>query len=300
MIVKYDNYDNINAMQKKFIDSIQNDFFKLTNKKLSKKQIEKKILPIFFFIYNSKRKKFLISGSQGIGKTTILEILNRNFHKFFGKKILSLSLDDFYYDKALRIILSKTIHPLLMTRGVPGTHNTKKILNVIKKFNKSEYPIKIPIFNKLKDLSRKKQRIVNKKTDIIILEGWCCGSPPINKKYLHKNINYLEKRFDKKLTWRNYYNNKLKNEYSELFKKFDKLIYFNAPNFSHVSSWRLKQEKNMKITKNSKQGMDKKEIAEFIQHYEKVTKWMMKVLPTKADLTIYINTNQNIKKISIA
>ena len=80
MIVKYDNYDNINAMQKNIIDSIQNDFFELTNKKLSKKQIEKKILPIFFYIYNSKRKKFLISGSQGIGKTTILEILNRNFH----------------------------------------------------------------------------------------------------------------------------------------------------------------------------------------------------------------------------
>ncbi len=56
----------------------------------------------------------------------------------------------------------------------------------------------------------------------------------------------------------------------------------------------------MKITKNSKQGMNKKEIVEFIQHYEKVTKWMMKVLPTKADLTVYINTNQNIKKISIS
>ena len=156
MIVKYDNYDNINAMQKKIIDSIQNDFFKLTNRKLSKKQIEKKILPIFFFIHNSKRKNFLISGSQGIGKTTILEILNRNFHKFFGKKILSLSLDDFYYDKAQREILSKTIHPLLMTRGVPGTHNTKEILNVIKKFSKSEYPIKIPIFNKLKDTRKRK------------------------------------------------------------------------------------------------------------------------------------------------
>ena len=38
MIVKYDNYDNINAMQKKLIDSIQNDFFKLTNIKLSKKK----------------------------------------------------------------------------------------------------------------------------------------------------------------------------------------------------------------------------------------------------------------------
>ena len=134
----------------------------------------------------------------------------------------------------------------------------------------------------------------------MILEGWCCGSPPIKKTYLQNNINILEQRFDKELTWRNYYNNKLKTEYSELFKKFDKLIYFNAPNFSCVFNWRLKQEKNMKINKNSKKGMDKKEIAEFIQHYEKITKWMMRVLPTEADLTIYINTNQNIKKISIA
>ena len=287
-------------MQKKFIDSIQNDFFKLTNKKISKKQIERKILPIFFFIHNSKRKKFLISGSQGVGKTTILEILNRNFHKFFGKKILTLSLDDFYYDKDERKILSKKIHPLLMTRGVPGTHNIKEILNVIKKFNKSEYPIIIPIFNKLKDIRRNKSRVIKEKTDIIILEGWCCGSPPINNKYLQKNINILEKKFDKKLKWRNYYNNKLTNEYSELYKKFDRLIYFNAPAFSCVFNWRLKQEKNMKKTKNSKEGMDKKEIAEFIQHYEKITKWMLKVLPIKADLTAYIDTNQNITKISIA
>ena len=56
----------------------------------------------------------------------------------------------------------------------------------------------------------------------------------------------------------------------------------------------------MKITKKTKEGMDKKEIDEFIQHYEKITKWMLKVLPIKADLTAYINTNQNITKISIA
>ena len=297
MVVKYDNYDNINAMQKKFIDSIQYDFFKLTNRKLSKKQIEKKILPIFCFIYNSKKKKFLISGSQGIGKTTILEILNRNFHKFFGKKILSLSLDNFYYDKTKRKILSKTIHPLLMTRGVPGTHNTKEILNVIKKFNKSEYPIKIPIFNKLKDTRRKKQRIINEVTDVLILEGWCCGSPPINKKFLQRNINILEKQFDKKFIWRNYYNNKLKNEYSKLFNKFDNLIYFKAPRFSYVFDWRLKQEMNTKTNNNTKQGMNKKEIAEFVQHYEKITKWMMKILLKKADINILVDKNQDIKKI---
>ena len=285
-------------MANKLIDSIHNDLFNLTNKKFSKKEIEKNILPIFSYIFNSKKKMFLISGSQGIGKTTILKILEKNFFKFCDKKLLSLSLDDFYFDKTQRKIFSKNIHPLMMTRGVPGTHNVSEILDVLNKFNNSEYPIKIPIFNKLKDSRNKKLRTINYKKDIIILEGWCCGSPPISKKYLHQNINILEKQFDKKFIWRNYYNNKLKNEYSELFKKFDKLIFFKAPSFSFVLEWRLKQENNIKINNNSKQGMNKKEIAEFIQHYEKVTRWMMKVLEKKADLIIYINKNQKITKIT--
>jgi len=43
--------------------------------------------------------------------------------------------------------------------------------------------------------------------------------------------------------------------------------------------------------------MGKKQILEFIQHYEKITKWMMKVLPSKANLTINVDKNQKIKKI---
>ena len=85
-----------------------------------------------------------------------------------------------------------------------------------------------------------------------------------------------------------------------MFKKFDKLIYFNTPSFSHVFNWRLKQEKNTNKNKNSKIGMNKKEIAEFIQHYEKITKWTIKVLPKKANFIAYINKDQMIKKITIA
>ena len=74
-----------------------------------------------------------------------------------------------------------------------------------------------------------------------------------------------------------------------------------SPNFSQVLKWRIKQENTMrKVYGKTAIGMNKKEIALFIQHYEKITKWMMKVLPIKADLTAYINANQNITKISIA
>ena len=37
-----------------------------------------------------------------------------------------LSIDDYYYSKIDRYNISQQIHPLLMTRGVPGTHDIKK------------------------------------------------------------------------------------------------------------------------------------------------------------------------------
>ena len=45
--------------------------------------------------------------------------------------------------------------------------------------------------------------------------------------------------------------------------------------------------------------MDKKQIFEFVQHYEKITKWMMQVLPSKANITISVDKKQKIKKISL-
>ena len=284
---------------KELINSIYDDFYKITKKNISKTYIKNKILPLFYFIENSKKNMFLIAGSQGIGKTTYLKILKNNFHKYFDKKILSLSLDDYYYDLNIRKKLSKNVHPLLITRGVPGTHDVKELRRTINLFKKSIYPIKTPIFNKLNDKKSYKKRIFNETAEILILEGWCCGSPHIKKDYLYKNINSLEKKFDKKYVWRNYYNNKLKNEYNKIFKEFDNLIYFKASSFKNVKKWRLLQENKLKKQNNSKKGgMNKKEVEVFIKHYEKITKWMIKKLPEKANLTFLIDKNFKIKKIS--
>ena len=45
--------------------------------------------------------------------------------------------------------------------------------------------------------------------------------------------------------------------------------------------------------------MNKKDLQKFIQHYEKLTKWMMKTMPAKADILIKIDSNQKIKKVVI-
>jgi len=285
-------------MPNNLINSIQKQLISLTNKKFSRSYITNYIVPIFDFIDNSKKTKFMISGSQGIGKSTILRLLEENFTHFYKKKLLSLSLDNYYLSKTKRMHMSTNIQPLLITRGVPGTHDIKKLSSDINKFENSYYPIKIPIFNKLKDERSKKYKIIDFKTDILILEGWCCGSPPLTAKYLKKNINLLERKFDKTNIWRNYYNHKLKTTYLKLFNRFDHLIYLKAPDFNSVLKWRLKQEKRMtKNKKNKIYAMNNKQIKNFIQYYEKITKWMIRELPFKSKVVIYVDKNQKIKKM---
>ena len=283
-------------MKNKIVNSISNDLNNLTKKKFSKKYISKYILPLIDNIANSKQNKILISGSQGIGKSTLLKIIEKNILKFYAKKVLTLSLDDYYLPKKERLMLSKKIHPLLITRGVPGTHEINKLIKDIISFQNKKYPIIKPIFDKLKDdRSNKKEKII-KIADILILEGWCCGSPPIEKKYLYKNINLLEKKEDPEMIWRNFYNQKLKNEYANLFNLFGKRIFLKSPTFSYVLNWRFKQEKMM-AKKNNKKIMNKNELKYFISHYEKITKSMIKVLPKKADIVIKIDKNQRIKEL---
>ena len=285
-------------MKKKIIQNIKTELFRLTKKQFSKKYIESNILPIIEYIVNSNKKKILISGSQGIGKSTLVNILKNNIEKYYKKKIIALKLDDYYLSKAERLKLSKKNHHLLKTRGVPGTHNLKKLKKNIDDFEKSRYPIYIPIFDKLIDDRLLKTRIEKNVQDILILEGWCCGCPPLEKKFLHKNINKLEANEDKERVWRDYFNQNLKHGYKSLFEIFDTIIFLKAPSFNFVLNWRLKQEEMNYSNQKNKKKMNEKEISYFISHYEKITKWMIKKLPNIAHLVLIINKRQQITKIN--
>ncbi len=285
-------------MDKK-IHFIQKKIEIILKKKYSKNYIKLNILPIIDYINSSNQNKFIIGGSQGVGKSSLILILRETLEKFYGKKVLSLSLDDFYLSQKERKTLSQKEHKLLLTRGVPGTHNIKNLIETVKKFEKKLYPISLPIFDKLIDDTTKKKNVIKNHCNILILEGWCCGSNYINKEYLYKNINNLEKKFDKNFKWRNYYNNKLKNEYKKLFDMFDKKIFIKAPSFKYVLDWRLKQEINNSSSSRFSKKMDVQEIKEFLQYYEKITKWMLKESNNNSDFLIFVNKNQKIYKTKI-
>ncbi len=273
---------------------IQKEASQLYKKKYSKEYIEHRIQPIINYINASNKSKFLIGGSQGIGKSSLITIIKKTLEQFYGKKVLVLSLDDYYLSKNKRLKLAREKHKLLATRGVPGTHDIENLVRDIKKFENNEYPLNIPIFDKLIDTRIRKKNKIKKKCDLLILEGWCCGCSFIDNNYLYKNINFIEKKFDKNFIWRDFYNNKLNNEYKYLFNLFEEKIFLKAPSFKYIHKWRVKQEKRNSSQSKKFKKMNIEEIQIFIQHYEKITKWMLKEFNGFSNLVIRVDKNQKI------
>ena len=118
----------------KFIRSQEIKKDKFINKA---KMVKYFLIPICFWIAKKakNRKPFIVglSGGQGTGKTTISSIMSIILKKYFKLNIFKISIDDFYKTRKERFLLSKKIHNLLMTRGVPGTHDTNIILDFLNK-----------------------------------------------------------------------------------------------------------------------------------------------------------------------
>ena len=295
-------------------DSVKKDYFKFLNKeKISGKSKAEKIkslkkfyIPISFWIENKYKKKdkilFLgLCGGQGSGKTTIAGILKIILKKFFKREIYVSSIDDFYKTLKDRDKISSSIHPLFKTRGVPGTHDT----NLIKKFfiyisKKNFRKFKIPKFDKsTNDRFKKKYwHIINKRPEIVILEGWCVGAKPQSNSIIKRPVNILEKYEDKNLVWRKHVNKKLKNEYKKIFSIIDHFIFMKIPNFDLVFKWRLLQENKLKKKSQfKKKMMSYNEIRRFIMFYQRITLQMIKDLSKSASIIMLLKKNHEIKKL---
>lgn len=269
-------------------------------------QFKKFYLPISKIIYeffNKKKSTIIIgiSGGQGSGKSTITNILKLILKKKYSLTVSNFSIDDFYKTRKIRQKMSKNIHPLFMTRGVPGTHDIKLVINCLKSLKKRSFKkISIPRFDKASDdrLIKKKWTTIKKKPDVVIFEGWCVSARPQSDKKLKKPINSLEKDFDKDLFWRRTVNLELKNNYKKAFKLIDKKIFLKVPNFSYVFKWRKLQERKLKFKSSGKNIMSNTQVKKFIMFYERITKQMIKDLKHN-DIVISLDKNHRLYKIAL-
>ena len=249
---------------------------------------------------NKKIKIIGLTGGQGAGKSTITQIIKLILNYKYNLKVVYFSIDDFYKTLKERNKLSKNVHKLFKTRGVPGTHDTKLLKKTFSDLVKKNFkPVSIPSFDKSKDdrVPKKKWKKIYKQPQIIIFEGWCVGAIPQKNKNLIKSINTLEKNEDSKLLWRNRVNKELKNEYRKIFNKIDRLIFLKVPNFKCVYKWRLLQEKKLQLTSKGKKIMSPVQVRQFIMYYERITMQMLKDLTGKAYAVLYLDKKHRFSKI---
>lgn len=233
-----------------------------------------------------------LNGAQGTGKSTLALLLRDYLASEHARNVVILSIDDIYLTREERRSLADQVHPLLATRGVPGTHDAALGIRVIEQL-KSLGPgvtLAVPRFDKSRDdrCAQSDWSTVTGPIDLLIFEGWCVASKNVSDADLVVPLNALESDEDEDVRWRRYVNDKLSCEYIELFALLDGLLFLKAPDFDAVLRWRLKQEHKLRHSAGESANaiMSDEQVATFIQHFERITRHNLNVLPTIADAVI--------------
>jgi D-glycerate 3-kinase len=239
-----------------------------------------------------------LCGAQGSGKTTagtaLVELLASE-----GLPAIAISIDDFYLPRAERVALARQVHPLLVTRGVPGTHDVELAQATIDSLAGAD-PVRLPTFDKSSDdrLPRRAWRDAEGGQRVVILEGWCVGARPESAAQLAVPINALERDEDAEGIWRGYVNAALTGPYRQLFDRLSPLVLLAAPSFDVVQDWRGEQERKLRERVLNEGGdtsrlMDEAQLLRFISHYERVTRHILAEMPARADHLISLDRQRN-------
>jgi D-glycerate 3-kinase len=248
-------------------------------------------------VFARRGKCFIVglSGAQGSGKSTLALELQRLLQQR-GFACAALSLDDFYLTHEQRSMLARRVHPLLQTRGVPGTHDVAWALEVIEILQRSG-KVALPSFDKARDDRRPPEEwpCVDAPMQIVLFEGWCLGAPPQSAAKLAQPINALEKEEDADGAWRCGVNAVLAGEYQDLFAKLDELVFLAAPGFEIVQQWRLEQETVLRglaaaQCADRSRLMDDAALVRFVSQFERLTRHMLDCMPARADIVVRLDS----------
>lgn len=238
-----------------------------------------------------------LGGAQGSGKSTICAGLKARLEAS-RLRVALLSLDDLYLPREDREALAAEVHPLLRTRGVPGTHDVALGEAVIAACGRPGM-VALPRFSKEEDTRRPagEWTRIGAPVDVVLFEGWCVGAKPQSAAALVAPVNALERDEDGQAIWRHWVNERLADDYQRLFARIDFLVMLAAPGFGVVSAWRREQEHKLRAGLAAKgrglaATLDDAGVDRFIQHYQRLTDHMLAEMPGRADLCILLDADR--------
>lgn len=240
---------------------------------------------------------FGLVGLQGTGKST-LSAQVAALAAAQGLHVVVLSIDDFYLGKRERRALGRDIHPLLATRGPPGTHDVAlacECVDALRRLKRGG-AVRIPVFDKISDrrLPPSRWRVVSRPVDAIVFEGWFLHVPPQSAKELRTPLNALERHEDPNGAWRTYCNAALAS-YAPLWKRLHRTWLLKGPGFEVVKTWRWQQELTLQKKNPSRRTMSRAQVLRFIQFFERVSRQALKTLPKLVDRTVSLDAKRRLK-----
>lgn len=236
-----------------------------------------------------------VSGLQGSGKSTLAAgLVARAGERGWGA--VALSLDDVYLTRAEREALGREVHPLLRTRGVPGTHDLALLGSTLDALGKAsaESPVAVPRFDKGHDdrYDAHLWPMVAEPPTLVVLEGWCLGLDPQDDAALAEPVNGLERDEDPDGTWRRWVNARLAG-YATIWRRLDALVVLQAPSWEVVARWRDQAERPLR-ERGELRAMDADALSRFLQHYERLSRHALATLEPKADLSIALDEDRRV------
>lgn len=231
-----------------------------------------------------------ISGSQGSGKSTLADVIVSGFQSH-GVSAVALSLDDFYLTRESRRLLAQEVHPLLKTRGVPGTHDYVWLSEALAD-HRAGRTITVPRFNKGID---DREGTEDHQVDFLVLEGWCLGVQPQAERELNEPVNDLERIEDTEGRWRKWVNAQIPN-YQSIWSEVDFWLQLKVPSFAQVYAWRSEQEQSI----DPAQRMTASELHRFIEHYERITRHLWSSPVLSPGFTIELKPDHRVATIELS
>lgn len=244
-------------------------------------------------VLRTRPRVYGISGVQGSGKSTLTAQLAAALSAH-GLHCATLSLDDVYLDQPARAHLAQTVHPLLVTRGPPGTHDVTLACQTIDALRRGQ-PVRLPRFDKLTD--RRLARTAWPRVaaaDVLLLEGWCLGALPQPAAALATPCNALERDHDPDGRWCHWCNRALARDYPALWALLDDWLLLTAPGFDVVARWRWEQEVAARACRPDAAGMTQAQVMRFVQHFERVSRHALLTLPRHAPKVIGLDAQRRV------